>query len=130
LGRAKKIAASGMDVQTDRLQVISENLANYHTTAPDPQSDPYRRRTALFGHNKANGQVYIQGIVEDSSDFRREHSPLDPAADEKGFVKMTNVNPLTEMTDLRQANQAFSACLRAYEATIDLDRKIVDLLKA
>jgi flagellar basal-body rod protein FlgC len=127
--RAKRTAASGMDAQTMRLQVISENLANIHTTAPDPESDPYRRRMVVFVHDKATGQVHVSKIVKDPSDFRREHSPMNPAADEKGFVKLTNVDPLTEMVDLRQANQSFSACLKAYEASTDLDRKLVDLLK-
>ncbi|MDR0406524.1 MAG: flagellar basal body rod protein FlgC [Holosporales bacterium] len=128
--RAKRTAASGMDAQTTRLQVISENLANVHTTAPDRDSDPYRRRMAVFAHDNATGQVLVKKIIQDLSDFRREHSPLDPAADEKGFIKLTNVNPLTEMVDLRQADQSFSACLKAYEASIDLDKKIVDLLRA
>jgi flagellar basal-body rod protein FlgC len=84
----------------------------------------------VFVHNKATGQVSVKKIIQDMSEFRREHSPMNPAADERGFVKLTNVEPLTEMTDLRQADQSFSACLRAYEASTDLDKKLVELLRS
>ncbi|MDR2416761.1 MAG: flagellar basal body protein [Holosporales bacterium] len=130
LSRAKGIAASGMDAQIKRLQTISENLANANVTAADPNSDPYRRMIVRFKHDQVTGKVYAIGTSPDPSDFRREHSPLDPGADEKGFVKMSNVNPLIEMADLRQADQSFSACLKAYEAAVDLDKKIIDMLKA
>jgi flagellar basal-body rod protein FlgC len=130
LSRAKGIAASGMDAQIKRLQTISENLANANVTASDPNSDPYRRMIARFKHDPVTGRVHVIGTSPDLSEFRREHSPLDPGADEKGFVKMSNVNPLIEMADLRQADQSFSACLKAYEAAVDLDKKIIDMLKA
>ena len=130
LSRAKEIAASGMDAQIKRLQTISENLANANVTAADPDSDPYRRMIVRFKHDPVTGKVHATGKSPDQSEFRREHSPLDPGADEKGFIKMSNVNPLIEMADLRQADQSFSACLKAYEAAVDLDKKIIDMLRA
>ncbi|MDR1267146.1 MAG: flagellar basal body protein [Holosporales bacterium] len=129
LSRAKEAAVSGMDAQTVRLQTISENLANIHTTAADPYSDPYRRRMVVFVYDKATGKVRVARIIQDPSDFPREHSPMNPAADEQGFVKLSNVNSLAEMADLRQADQSFSACLRGYETIADLEKKVVELIK-
>ena len=39
------IAASGMHVQSTRLQVVAENVANADSTGATPEADPYRRKT-------------------------------------------------------------------------------------
>ena len=46
--KALDISARGMDVQTTRLRVIAENLANQDTTGSDPRTEPYRRKTITF----------------------------------------------------------------------------------
>ncbi len=46
LNKAIDISARGMDVQTTRLRVIAENLANQDTTGTSPEASPYRRKTA------------------------------------------------------------------------------------
>ena len=38
------IAAAGMRVQSDRMKVIAENIANADSTSPTPGADPYRRK--------------------------------------------------------------------------------------
>ncbi|RUZ10855.1 flagellar basal body protein, partial [Mesorhizobium sp. M7A.F.Ca.CA.001.09.1.1] len=48
LTAALKVAASGLGAQSERLRVVSENLANAQSTGTAPGSDPYRRKTISF----------------------------------------------------------------------------------
>ena len=45
------VAASGMRAQTDRMKIISENIANANSTSPVPGGDPYRRKIATVTTN-------------------------------------------------------------------------------
>ena len=42
------IAGSGMEAQSARLRVISENVANSQSTGATPGADPYARKTITF----------------------------------------------------------------------------------
>ncbi len=50
--------------------------------------------------------------VTDESKFITEYDPSNPAADEKGMVKLPNVNMLVEMADMREANRSYDANLQ------------------
>ena len=50
LQKALSISARGMNVQTTRLRVIAENLANQDTTGTSPNTQPYRRKTITFAN--------------------------------------------------------------------------------
>ncbi len=45
---ALKVAASGLEVQSRRMLIVSENLANASTTGQTPGSSPYTRKTVSF----------------------------------------------------------------------------------
>ena len=45
---AIKVAASGIEAQSRRMLVVSENLANMHSTGKTPGADPYTRKTVSF----------------------------------------------------------------------------------
>ena len=128
------IAASGLRVQSERLRVIAENMANSDSTAASPGSDPYRRRTVLFANefDRATGLdlVRVVGETFDDSEFERRFDPGHPSADKDGYVLLPNVNPIIEMTDMRQALRSYEANLAVIEVSKTMLQKTIDLLRA
>ena len=128
------IAASGLRAQSGRMQVISENIANADSTAPTAGGDPYRRQVATFQSamdNALGARVVKLGPVRaDSSDFQIKNEPGHPAADANGNVRYPNVNPLIEMTDMRDAQRSYSANLNVINATRTMIQRTLDILKS
>ncbi len=126
-------AASGMRAQTDRLRVVSENVANSSSTAQTPGGDPYQRKTMSFrsSTDSRTGAAIVQSgdIERDSSAFELRFDPSHPAADENGYIKLPNVNPLIEMSNMREASRSYEANLSMMENARDMRRQLVDLLK-
>lgn len=129
-----RLSATGLAAQSIRLQVVSENLANAHSTGDRPGAAPYARKIANFEaaldeQSDALG-VRVSGIERDRSPFRSSHDPGHPAADESGNVKLPNVNPLIELADLREATRSYQANLEVVRRTRELVEMTIDLLKA
>jgi flagellar basal-body rod protein FlgC len=128
-----KIASSGMEVQSTRLRVISENVANSESTGATPGADPYVRKTIAFDNelDRASGiqTVRVKRIGVDDQPFKVELDPGNPAADAKGFVKLPNVNLLVELADMREANRSYEANLQVVKQSGDLTSMTIGLLK-
>jgi flagellar basal-body rod protein FlgC len=133
LSAALKVASSGLGAQSERLRVVSENLANAQSTGNAPGSDPYRRKTISFVAelDRASGAsvVEIGSIGRDQSKFPLEFLPGNEAADEKGYVKMPNVNVLIEMADMTEANRSYQANLQVIKQARDLISMTIDLMR-
>ncbi|RAZ91894.1 flagellar basal body rod protein FlgC [Mesorhizobium hawassense] len=133
LTAALKVAASGLGAQSERLRVVSENLANAQSTGSTPGSDPYRRKTITFQSevDRATGGslVEVSAINRDPSDFPVEFQPGNEAADAKGYVKMPNVNTLVEMADMSEANRSYEANLQVIKQARDLISMTIDLMR-
>ncbi len=131
---ALKISASGMDAQATRLRVVSENLANARSTGNTPGADPYQRKLVTFGEHfdRATGvsAVRVDKITEDQTPFNIEFDPGSPAANEKGMVKLPNVNVLVEMADMRESNRSYEANLQSIKQSRDMITATIDLLRA
>src|SRR6478752_1189916 len=134
LSAAVKIAGSGLEAQSTRLRIVSENIANSRSTGDTPGADPYRRKTLTFGAqmDRASGAelVGVKKLGEDQGKFTQEYDPNNPAADAKGYVKMPNVNMLVEMADMREANRSYDANLQTIKQARDLISSTIDLLKS
>lgn len=133
LTAALRISGSGMQAQSTRMRVVSENLANAQSTGRTPGSDPYRRKTVTFAEemDRAFGtpEVVVKDIGADRSPFTVQHDPGNPAADANGNVKMPNVNVLIELSDLRQANRSYSANVEAITQARSMLTMNIDLLR-
>jgi flagellar basal-body rod protein FlgC len=129
-----KVATSGLQAQSRRLTVVSQNLANAEATGTSPGSDPYVRRTISFESefDAAMGAnlVKVDGIDRDRAPFRIEHNPGHPAADANGFVKLPNVNMLVEMADMREANRSYLANLQVIKQAREMISMTIDLLRS
>lgn len=130
---ALKVAASGLGAQSERLRVVSENLANAQSTGDAPGSDPYRRKTISFAAelDRASGgsMVEVAKIDRDRTAFPTEFSPGHQAADDRGYVKMPNVNVLVEMADLSEANRSYEANLQVIKQARELISFTIDLMR-
>src|ERR1700678_4381137 len=128
-----KIAGAGLEEQSTRLRIISENVANSQSTANTPGGDPYARKTVSFDNvmDRTAGLslVRVKNIGLDDTPFAVEQDPGNPAADEKGFVKTPNVNILVELADMREANRTYEANLQVAKQSSDLMSQTVALLK-
>ena len=132
--RSMGIATSGLRAQAGRMRVISENIANADSTAQTAGGDPYRRKVPTFSsaldRTLDANTVTLGKIRPDASAFRVKHDPGNPAADAAGDVKFPNVNPLIEMTDMRDAQRSYEANLNIISATRRMIQRTLDILKA
>jgi flagellar basal-body rod protein FlgC len=128
------VAAVGLRAQMGRMRVISENIANADSTPSQAGGDPYRRQIATFQSEMDNALgarvVKLGPVASDPSDFQVKNEPGHPAADANGNVKYPNVNPLIEMTDMRDAQRSYSANLNVISATRAMIQRTLDLLKS
>jgi flagellar basal-body rod protein FlgC len=128
------VAASGLRAQAGRMRIISENIANADSTASSPGANPFRRKIPTFTSQidrALDARVVGLGQVRtDPSDFITKYQPGHPAADGNGNVKYPNINPLIEMTDLREAQRSYEANINVIGATRRMIQRTLDILKA
>ena len=141
-----EISASGLSAQRTRLNVISMNLANAHTTRTLEGEGPYRRKITVFkaapfanalkrsmdlpadgsGQDPRRG-VLVQEVKEDPAPFRRIHDPSHPDADESGYVKYPNINVVTEMVNMINASRSYEANVTAVNASKNMALRALDI---
>jgi flagellar basal-body rod protein FlgC len=130
---AIRVATSGLETQSARLRISAENMANANSTGDTPGSNPYSRKTITFESeiDRVSGVdlVHVKDIGIDTTPFKIEYDPNNPAADDNGFVKMPNVNVMTEMADMREANKAYSANVEVIKQGRQLYMMTIDLLR-
>ncbi len=127
------VAASGMRAQAQRMQTISENIANANSAPTTAGTDPYRRKipsvTSEFDRELNAVVVKAGQPIADMSDFRMQYDAGNPVADKQGYVKMPNVNSVIEVMDMRDAQSSYEADMSVMEATKAMLSRTVDLLK-
>lgn len=133
LSKALEISARGMEVQTTRLRVIAENLANQETTGSTPGAQPFRRKVITFENrmDQALGvdTVKVKTIGQDMGDLPQKFDPSNPAADKSGYVRTPNVNGFVEVMDMREAQRSYSANLNVLDVTRSMLTRTIELLK-
>jgi len=131
---AIKVSASGIEAQSRRMLVVSENLANVYSTGTTPGADPYRRKTVSFSSELDQTEnarfVKIDRVDVDRAPFRVEHDPNHPAADANGYVKLPNVEMLVELADMREANRSYEANVQMVKQARSLISMTIDLLRS
>ena len=136
------IAASGLTAQRLRMDVTAENLANADTTR-GANGQPYQRQEVVLqqvggfgatlagamGSGSAAGGVQVTGIVGDPTPDKLVYDPGNPDANAQGYVRMPNVNAVTEMTDLIDESRSYQADVTAMQTAKSMYTKTLDLLK-
>lgn len=123
--RSMTAATSGMDSQTTRLRLISENIANADTPG-------YRRKTISFEevHRQEDARAVVPGRVRlDRSELERVFEPAHPMADEQGYYDGSNVDLIIEMADARESRRSYEANLRMFDQSRGMLNSLFELLR-
>ena len=74
--------------------------------------------------------VKVDQVVKSQEDFRLVYNPAHPDADpDTGYVKMPNVDHLTEIADMLVAKRSYEASATALSATKDMVLKALEIGK-
>ncbi|HIS89797.1 TPA: flagellar basal body rod protein FlgC [Candidatus Avigastranaerophilus faecigallinarum] len=135
---AMNVGCDGLKVHGMRLDISSKNIANLDTpnyvrkiplvVSTDRSSFlsvMNQMKESTFGTGTlpyASGSVAMAGVVEDPTLGDRLYKPGHPDADENGYIRTSNVDPLVEITDAIMAQRAYEASL----AIITMSKSMAD----
>lgn len=128
------ISGSGLTAERLRLDIISNNIANVHTTRTG-DGGTYQREMPVFaqhlefsrGRGFAAAGVRVTAVVKDPSPARTVHEPEHPDADAAGFVQYPNVDLNREFVDLISASRAYEANAAALDAAKQMVQRALEL---
>jgi flagellar basal-body rod protein FlgC len=131
------VAGSALSAETVRLNTTASNLANAESVNGDA-SKVYRARQPVFqtmvdqsdfgmDDEDSSAGVRILGVVESAAPPTARYEPANPAANQDGYVYMSNVNSIEEMTNMISANRAFATNIDAINTARDLLLKTISM---
>ena len=135
---ALDISASGLIAERTRMDVTSQNLANAQSSGYKRQDVVLREAGGGFANvlGKAIGAsgdsrrgVEVAEVSTDQAEQRRVYDPGHPDADAQGYVRLPNVNAVSEMTDLISASRAYEANVTAMNTAKQMFSKTLEILR-
>lgn len=106
------ISGSALMAQSQRLNVSASNMANAESVT-GPDGEPYRAKQVVFQLDAAPGQqvggVRVSQVVEDPAPWRLVYDPGHPLANDRGYIRMPNVNRVAEMVNTLSASRSYQA---------------------
>ena len=132
-----------MSAQRMRMNIISGNMANANSTKT-AEGGPYQRREVVVSAvplkktfdreltsavDRQLRAVQLSSIQLDQTPFRLVHNPGHPHADEKGYVKMPNVNVIQEMANMIDATRGYEANLAVLNTSKKMALKALEIAR-
>lgn len=135
-----RISSSGMKANRMRMNTISSNIANIHTTRT-PEGGPYRRKDIVFtaipeqrkfgevldSYQQKLNRVQVDDIKVDEKAPLLKYEPDHPDANAEGYVAYPNINLMMEMANMIQATRAYEANASALQATKGMALTALDI---
>lgn len=131
------VSGSALNAETVRLNTTASNMANAESVNGDP-SKVYRARQPVFqtmmdesdldsDGEGASAGVKVLGVVESTTPPVERYEPNNPQANKDGYIYMSNVNSIEEMTNMISANRAFATNIDAINTARDLLLKTISM---
>lgn len=131
IGRLFGITGSALAAQRARIEATTANIANANTTRT-PEGGPYKAQhvvfSSAFGADGKPAGVAVSGVVTDNTTIT-VHDPGHADADEDGNVLMPNVDTVSEITDLIEAQRAYQLNTNVFQVTRGMFARALDILR-
>lgn len=140
-----EVGRQGLNVHGKRIETSARNIANLDTPnyvrkipvlhATEDISFSGLLNTMkedVFGVGTIpfiSGGVKFGGLVEDPTPGERIYRPGHPDADENGFIRASNVNPMVDIADATMAQRAYEASLGVMTMTKAMAQRALEIGK-
>lgn len=116
-------AAAGMNLQSRRIDVTSENVSNADTPG-------YRRKLLTPQPGQVDAQGFREALLTlDQTPGELKYEPSHPLADAEGYVRQSNVSLVVEMADMREANRLYEANLNSFQQARSMYQSLLEVLR-
>lgn len=125
--RRKMVVFKGEDINANTFDSVIQKKMRRDRTG-DIEFSPIE----LDGDPRPNNGdgVMVEQIVRSQEDFALVYNPAHPDADpDTGYVKMPNVDHLTEIADMMVARRSYEASVTALSTTKDMVAKALEIGK-
>ncbi len=139
------MGARSLKVHSLRLDIAAKNIANVDTPNYVRKIPILNSTDDISFHGLMNtmkedvfgvgtlpyqdGGVAFNGVVEDPTLGDKLYRPGHPDADENGYIRASNVNPMVDMADAMLAQRAYEANLALINITKSMAYKAVEIGK-
>lgn len=131
------VSGSALNAETVRLNTTASNLANAESVNGD-STKVYRARHPVFqtlmdesapgfDPQGESAGVRVLGVIESNAPPSMRYQPDNPVANKDGYVFMSNVNSIEEMTNMISANRAFATNVECINTARDLLLKTISM---
>ena len=142
--KSMQISSTGLAAQRLRMNVLSSNLANAQTTRT-PEGGPYRRQDIVLSAVPTSTpfkdylddtmltQLKKVKVVDIHQDLKPPKEVFDPNhvdADENGYVKMPNIQVMSEMVNMITATRSYEANATALNEAKNMALKALEIGRA
>lgn len=132
------MATTGMSAQSVRMNTIASNLANAGNVGPS-EDKTYHKKYPIFSEitqqlSAANpeampvGGVQVSSIQQSKKPLDKHYEPNNPNANQDGFVYVSDVNPIEEMTNMIAASKEYEANVDVMSTTKNLVLQSINLI--
>lgn len=123
-------ASTGCSAQSIRMNTIASNLANtgsvgsseqttYHTKYP-VFTEITQQMAGINQDDVATGGVQVTDIMQSKKPLERRYDPNNPSAGEDGYVYISDVNTIEQMTNMIAASHEYQANVEVMNTTKNL----------
>ena len=139
------IGQKSLEAHGNRIKIHAKNIANLDTPNYVRKIPVLQATDDISFHGLLNsmkedvfgvgtipfqqGGVRLTGVVEDPTLGERIFKPGHPDADENGYIRTSNVNPLVDMADANIAQRAYEANLAVISITKSMAQRAVEIGK-
>jgi flagellar basal-body rod protein FlgC len=131
-------AASGMSAQSIRMNTIASNLANTDNVAGSEEaayhakypifSEVTQQVQGLVSDDQPTGGVRVTDITHSQRPLEKRYQPDHPSANSDGYIYVTDVNPIEQMTNMISASKEYQANVEVMNTTKNLIMQTLSVL--
>jgi len=142
LSSSFEIASGALSAQSDRLKVYTNNIANtstpfYVRKIPVLVENPNTSFEDIIaslhqgvihaGISYGASGTMMAGVMQDPTPGKRFYEPGHPQADADGYITLSNVNPMTDMSDAISTSRLYEANLAVVGIVKNLANKAMEI---